>query len=350
MALPLKIKVRWVYLIASLMLIISNILVFRLLHRISLTIHAVTDSPGSTGMLSGQEELESLFTSTGVIAVVSLLVTLVAVVYSLLLYTRQNKAKEQEDKKTGEYRVELEKRVAELNRVNSETHELKSQEKFASTGRIARTIAHEVRNPLTNISLATEQIRDSIEKNPEAELLLDMITRNATRINQLVSDLLNSTRFTQLAYSPSDLNEVLDEALEQAHDRISLNSVRVEKNYDRHIGKLMIDREKVRLAFLNIIINAVEAMEKGQGLLQVSTRMNGDHYLVEIKDNGIGLDEETQQKLFEPYFTSKMKGNGLSLTNTQNIIFNHKGNIKVRSQPGAGAIFEISLNRDGAGE
>ncbi|RYY55297.1 MAG: GHKL domain-containing protein [Chitinophagaceae bacterium] len=295
-------------------------------------------------------ELESSFTSTEIIAITSLVITLVAVIYSLLVYTRENRAKELADKKTQVYRHELESRVTELDKVNTELQELKSIEKFASTGRIARTIAHEVRNPLTNISLAAEQIRDGVQKNPEAELLLDMITRNATRINQLVSDLLNSTRFAQLDITPSDINEVLDDALEQAHDRIELNSVKVEKKYDEHIGPVLIDHEKIKLAFLNIIVNAIEAMENGKAELHVSSRLIGDKCLVEIRDNGLGMDEEAQQRLFEPYFTSKQKGNGLGLTNTQNIIFNHKGTVRVKSKPGAGTIFQIILNKEGIGE
>ncbi len=292
-------------------------------------------------------KLARSFTTTEVIAVTSLVVVLVSVIFSLLVYTRENRAKELADEQTKAYRGELEQRVSELDKVNTELQELKSIEKFASTGRIARTIAHEVRNPLTNISLASEQLKDAISKTPETDLLLDMIGRNATRINQLVSDLLNSTRFAQLVYTDTDINVLLDEALDQAKDRIELNHIRVEKKYDTHISPVKLDREKIKLAFLNIIVNAIEAMEKDKGILQISTRLLGNRYVVEFRDNGIGLDDEALQKLFEPYFTSKMKGNGLGLTNTQNIILNHKGNIKVRSKPGSGAVFQIFLPLDG---
>ena len=98
------------------------------------------------------------------------------------------------------YSRELEERVNELKKVNTELEELRSIEKFAATGRIARTIAHEVRNPLTNISLAAEQLKETNKPDEETELLLDMIGRNVNRINQLVSDLLNATRFEQLEY------------------------------------------------------------------------------------------------------------------------------------------------------
>lgn len=289
------------------------------------------------------EKLSGFFTSTKVIAITSLIIALFTVIYSVIIYNRENKAKEKAGDQVQAYSKELEEGVEELKRVNAELQELKSIEKFAATGRIARTIAHEVRNPLTNISLASEQLRELITQNEEAELLLDMVGRNATRINELVSELLNSTRFAQLEYSPEDINQLLDESLEEANDRIELKQIKVERHYEKGLEKIMLDGEKIKLAFLNIIVNAIEAMSKGSGVLQIRTHKLADKYIIEIKDNGTGMDEETLQKLFEPYFTSKMKGNGLGLTNTQNIILNHKGNVSVKSKPGHGSSFIITL-------
>lgn len=289
-------------------------------------------------------KLQEVFSSTKVITVTSLVIALITIIYSVLVYHRENQAREAADRKSLVYRRELEQRVEELAKVNTELHELRSIEKFASTGRIARTIAHEVRNPLTNITLAADQLNELITDNEEAEVLYGMIGRNANRINQLVSDLLNSTRFAQLEYTKADINQLLDETLEQAKDRIELNQVRVEKYYERSLQELYVDKEKMKLAFLNLIVNAIEATEKGKGTIQIRTQRQGEKYTIEIKDNGTGMDTETQQKLFEPYFTSKIKGNGLGLTNTQNIILNHKGNITVRSKKGAGSSFCITLN------
>ena len=110
-----------------------------------------------------------------------------------------------------------------------------------------------------------------------------------------------------------------------------------------NICEIMLDKDKIRLAFLNIIVNAIEAMEKDSGVLKITTSKQGNKCLVEFNDNGTGMDEETLQKLFEPYFTKKIKGNGLGLTNTQNIILNHKGNINVRSGLGHGSSFIVTL-------
>ena len=113
--------------------------------------------------------LEGFFAGTEIISLTSLVIVLVTIFYSLFIYNRGNKEKEASDNKVKRYSLELEERVKELKQVNTELEELRSVEKFTSTGRIARTIAHEVRNPLTNISLATEQLKDLNHSNQEAE-------------------------------------------------------------------------------------------------------------------------------------------------------------------------------------
>src|SRR6185436_19760397 len=99
---------------------------------------------------------------------------------------QENRAKRLADEKANQYRLELENNITELKRINDELKELKSMEKFASTGRVARTIAHEVRNPLTNISLAAEQLQEVVTDQNDSSMLLDMISRNVVRINELV--------------------------------------------------------------------------------------------------------------------------------------------------------------------
>jgi len=295
-------------------------------------------------MKSRGEKLAGVFSNIWLITISSLVLAIVTIISSVLIYNRESRARESAVQKTKQYSMQLEERVNELDKVNRELEELKSLEKFTSTGRIARTIAHEVRNPLTNISLAAEQLKEMTATMPDADLLHEMISRNANRINQLVSELLNSTRFAQLEYIQVDMRQLMDEALELAADRIGLNQVKLEKSYDQNLSSINVDRERMRFAFLNIILNAVEAMQKGSGLLQISIRHHGNKCVIQIKDNGSGMDEETQKKIFDPYFTSKQKGNGLGLTNTQNIILNHKGFLSVRSRVNEGTTFTITLN------
>src|SRR4030095_1913612 len=103
------------------------------------------------------------------------------------------------------------------------------------------------------------------------------------------------------------------------------------------------DVAKMKIAFTNIIVNAIESMEPGEGVLTLITRTEKDKCIIEITKNGTGMDEESQARLFEPYFTNKPKGNGLGLTNTQNIILSHKGKISIQSKPGKGSVFTVIL-------
>jgi signal transduction histidine kinase len=290
-----------------------------------------------------KEKLRSVSASIKVVTITSLIIALLLSVYSFVTYSKESNAKSKADEQANLYRQQLENKVDELQVANVELEELRSLEKFTATGRIARTIAHEIRNPLTNIVLAAEQIKSAPEASEESTMLLNMINRNAIRINHMISELLTSTKFAQLQYSKTDVSTLLDETLELARDRIELKHILVERNYSSQDGHVLADAEKMKIAFLNIIVNAIEAMEE-KGILQIQTTTANNKCRIDIRDNGHGMNEETLQKIFDPYFTNKNGGNGLGLTNTQNIILNHKGSISVKSRPGEGSVFSITLN------
>ena len=293
-----------------------------------------------------KEKLNGVFSTIKVITITSLIIALLLSAYSFITYTTESNAKLKADEQAASYREQLENKVSELQAANVELLELRSLEKFAATGRVARTIAHEIRNPLTNIILATDQIKASPKGNEETLMLLDMITRNGNRINLMISELLASTKFSQLQYSKIAVGTLLDETLELAKDRLELKHIKLQKNYSNPGCEVNVDIEKMKIALLNVIVNAIEAMEKDKGILEIKTTHKNDKCFIDITDNGMGMNEETLQKLFDPYFTNKSGGNGLGLTNTQNIILNHKGSINVKSEEGKGSEFTIVLNVD----
>ena len=297
-------------------------------------------------MAERKDSLTKSFKTIQLIIFISLITSIISILYSLFTYIKESAARDESTKKNIQYQKELEMKIDELKRMDAEVRELKSMEKFTATGRVARTIAHEVRNPLTNISLAAEQLQEMAIQNNESSMLLDMISRNGIRINQLISDLLNATKVIELNTKKISVNKILDKALDMAADRLDLSQVKVEKNYAADICDVALDEEKIKIAFLNIIVNAIEAMEKNKGVLTLTTKNDGDECIVEIGDNGVGMDEDTLQKLFEPYFTNKSKGNGLGLTNCQNIIMSHRGKISVQSKPGKGSLFIVTLKID----
>jgi signal transduction histidine kinase len=276
----------------------------------------------------------------------SLGMAVIMALFGYYTYSYENKGRRVADEKVKQYQLQLKEQIQQLNEANKQLIQMRSIEKFAATGRIARTIAHEVRNPLTNINLAVEQLQAELNgsSTENTDLMLSMISRNSTRINLLITDLLNSTKFTDLIYRRISVNQLLDETLELAKDRLTLKNITVIKHYSDDICDIAVDVEKMKIAFLNIIVNAIEAMEQGAGILQLTTMTKESKCVISITDNGGGLDEESLSKVFEPYFTSKTKGTGLGLTNTQNIILNHNGHISLESKKGKGTTFTIQLD------
>lgn len=290
------------------------------------------------------EKMNSVLKTLNVFIITSIVISIILAVYSWIVYTKENRAKKLAAAHAIKYRSELEKRIDELNAANRELNELRSIEKFAASGRIARQMAHEIRNPLTNIGLASEQLRSDLGSNEDYVIFFDMIDRNAKRINQLVSDLLNSTKFAQLQIEDVSINELIDEVLVDANDRLELKSINLQKNYGASLCKVSVDKERMKIAILNLIVNAIEAMEKEKGILKIGTADVNGKCCITITDNGDGINKESIAKIFEPYFTGKPKGTGLGLTSTQNIILNHKGTIDVESEEGKGSTFTIKLN------
>lgn len=243
------------------------------------------------------------------------------------------------------YQQQLAFQTAALDKANKELVVARRHEKFDNSDRIAQTIAHEVRNPLNNIDLAVNQLKTDLPHLGEnATMLLELIDRNSKRINQLISNLLNEVHLSDSHFQSVQLNQIIDEALEQAKDRILLVQMKVEKHYDNDLPPILGNAEKLRTAFLNLIVNSLESIEHQKGILQISTKAKDNKCIVDITDNGAGMTEEVQSKLFEPYFTTKKKGVGLGLTNTRNIIQNHKGSISVASNPGKGTTFTLQFN------
>ena len=141
-----------------------------------------------------------------------------------------------------------------------------------------------------------------------------------------------------------DSKIVMITAYDTQKDRLELNQIKLQKKYSTDICNIHADAAKVKIAFVNLMVNAIEAMEPGKGVLQIATRGADGKCVVELKDNGSGMTEDQLNRLFEPYFTTKSNGNGLGLTNTQNIILNHDGSIYVSSSPGKGTSFTVKFD------
>lgn len=234
--------------------------------------------------------------------------------------------------------------ISDISKRKNALQQLMNAEKIAVGGRIARMIAHEVRNPLTNINLSVDQIKSEYPKSPEElHQYLNIIERNSTRINQLISELLLSSKPSQLNFQKYVFNKIVAEAIDLSMDRAKLKNVQIEYFEDAPNQIILVDREKIKLAILNLLINAIEAVEVGKGKIIIKSILNTSELLLVIEDNGPGISEEVMEHLYEPFNTDKAKGVGLGLTAVQNTVTAHGGEIRVESSPGTGTRFYISL-------
>lgn len=237
--------------------------------------------------------------------------------------------------------------IKDLSEIKAKIEEELYLKKFSSTGRIARLLAHEVKNPLTTIVLSADQLNQELPETVKKESgdLIEVIRRNCDRINHLVTQLLDSTRFSELKTQDYSINTLVDEALDQVHDRIDMKGIKIIKQFQDDICEINIDTEKVKIALINLLVNAIESMQEyGKGKLSLKTYVKNKQCRLEIRDNGIGIPKDNLERLFEPFFTSKPSGTGLGLTNTQNIILSHGGSIRVKSEVGIGTNFMITFN------
>jgi len=221
-------------------------------------------------------------------------------------------------------------------------------QKLAANEKLMRIIAHEIRNPLNNISLSVEHLALTDETGGMQKELMNIIRRNCTRINKSITELLDLTRTGELDFQKHTLQEIMNESIAAVSDRIGLQNVDVKKNFQEKPLEISADKSKLKIAFSNILINAIEAMNgnKNKGQLAVSLESSPELLTVSIEDNGIGIAEENIPKLFEPFFTLKKNGIGLGLATTYSILQCHNASIQVESKLNKGTNFIIHFNRN----
>lgn len=212
-------------------------------------------------------------------------------------------------------------------------------EKAASTARLVRTLAHEVRNPLTNIHLSLDQLEPELE-DEDLRLFTDIIRRNGHRINGLITELLNSFKPQETILKHVSIQDILEAALAEAIDRINLKKITLIKEFGQACF-LELDASKIKIALLNLIINAIEAMEPESGVLTIVTYIDDETCFVKVQDNGSGISPENLNRLFEPYFTSKTNGLGLGLAATLTILHSHQATVEVESELDKGTTFTV---------
>ena len=213
------------------------------------------------------------------------------------------------------------------------------------SGQFTAAMAHEVRNPLTNINLAVEMLRMALNARDQ-QTYLDIIMRSSVRINELVNELLKYQTADEIQTEKHSICELLDEVLIMAEDRIMLKNITVWKQYAEQDCKIVFNKSNMKIALTNIIINAIDAMNPENGELKLVTQSVNGRYIIRIEDNGCGIRKEDLKYIFKPNYTKKPGGLGIGLATTQEILqLNHVG-INVESVEGEGTQFILSFEKE----
>ena len=236
-------------------------------------------------------------------------------------------------------------------KINLRTQELQGaqaqimhQEKMASLGLMAAGIAHEIGNPLTSISSMAQIIKRKTEDEKTTEYV-SSILKNIERISRIVRELVDFSKPTTYKAAPADMNEIIRSAVGIVkYDRRSKN-ITYNLSLSDNLPKINLVADHMLQVLLNILINAVDASEGYGDVINVATRIENEHLLIEVRDQGCGIPEDRLNKIFEPFYTTKDvgKGTGLGLTVSYGLIKKLKGEIKVKSTVDAGSTFIIVI-------
>jgi signal transduction histidine kinase len=248
---------------------------------------------------------------------------------------------------------DLQQRSAQLLRVEKK---LRQSEKLSALGELSATVAHEVMNPLGSIKGAAEILKDDFPDGHEKRSFLAILVKEIDRLDRTVRNVLRFRSHERLSRSPSEPNDLIETILTLTEGEAKSRGIVFHRELAREQRIIKVDPDKIHQVFLNIVVNAIQAMPDG-GRVTVTSRwtdalpegMQGEPregstgILFTFEDTGIGISENAMAGIFQPFHTTKEEGTGLGLVIAKRIVEAHGGTIRVRSNPGTGTCFEVWL-------
>ena len=218
---------------------------------------------------------------------------------------------------------------------------------FAEIAALARGLAHEIKNPLSTISLNLELLGEEVAagESPRDRRMLKKIVavqRECRRLEAILEDFLKFARVGELDVEPHDLNQVIRDFIEFYQPELASNGVEISPHLAPDLPLVRLDGALFRQVLVNLALNAQQAMPRG-GLIEVQTRLHDGRVELEFIDTGCGMDEQTLSRIFDVFFSTKPGGSGLGLATVKRIVEAHAGLITVASAPSVGTRFTVSL-------
>jgi signal transduction histidine kinase len=246
-----------------------------------------------------------------------------------------------------EFNAMAQRLAARERELRAQGEALVRSERLAAIGRIAAQITHEIRNPLSSISLNAEELSERLrdagkQPNGAAAALCDAIVREVDRLAAVTEEYLRYARVPKPQVARVDLNDVVRDLLDFVRPELVSGGVRIEQKLEPHLPQVVADAAQIRQVLLNLVRNAREAMPSG-GALSVSTRTIDGGAAVDVRDTGPGIDPARLARIFDPFFTTKERGTGLGLALAQEIAREHGGELTCASTPGSGTTFTLRL-------
>ena len=228
--------------------------------------------------------------------------------------------------------------------IENHRKELQLAETLAKFGEYAASMAHEIKNPISGILFAINSILRKMNKDDPQREIFEEIVHQANLVERNLEALLNFARQSRLEYLPTNLNEIIEGVLLFISQQPDTQQIKIQSNLDPNLPEIQADPQQIEQVILNLVINSIQAMPNG-GEVTVRTKFYAEkeRVTVSIKDTGEGIPKEMHEKIFQPFFTTKVKGTGLGLTLCQETIIRHNGRIKFESAVEIGTIFIIEL-------
>lgn len=238
------------------------------------------------------------------------------------------------------------KRREELKKAQEE---LIQANKYKVIGELAAGIAHEIRNPLGSIQGSLEILRKDYKVEDSKYEFLNILLKEVARLNKVITDFLNYARPALPNLIETDINQLISETVLILSSQAAKKGVGLKTELDKNLPRIKADPSQLKQAFINLILNSLEAIE-GNGQVLISTLQDKNKVTVKFQDTGKGMSEETKGKIFTPFFSTKENGAGLGLGIVERIVQNHKGEIKVESYLGKGTTFTLIFPVKGGGK
>ncbi len=234
--------------------------------------------------------------------------------------------------------------LSDVTELKAMEKEMRQNERLAAVGRMAAGVAHEVRNPLSSVKGLALLLKDKFASTSRESEMASLLVQEVERMNRTISELLSFARPGTLDLAPVSLDELLRQAVRLIEADTASDAIATTLAVEEGLPEIMADRDRLNQVFINIMLNAVQSMEQG-GELRVAARTvaGGEAVEVTIGDTGCGMDPETMEQVFYPYFTTREGGTGIGLAISQKIVSDHGGTIRMESEPGRGTLVTIEL-------